>query len=265
MPTTATILHTESPDGTRIAHHVSGEGPPLVLVHGTTADHTRWAPVLPALERHFTVHALDRRGRGASGDGPAYALEREVEDVAAAVDGIGGPVDLVGHSFGAAVGLEAALLTRNVRRLVLYEGGAKRPGQSFAGLFARLASLLEAGDREGVVLGLMGEAVRPEEIEVLRSLPAWTARIAAAHTVPREIAAHDGYVFDPARFAHLAVPTLLLLGGESPEPEHEAARDIAAALRDATIAVMPGQGHAAMDTGTEVFTTEVLRFLRGTG
>src|SRR5688572_26807167 len=72
-----------SPDGTAIAVWRSGAGPPLVLVHGTTADHSRWAPVVPALEERFTVLAIDRRGRGRSGDADHYALERESEDVAA--------------------------------------------------------------------------------------------------------------------------------------------------------------------------------------
>src|SRR5688572_24310787 len=110
-----------SGDGTTIACEKIGSGPPLVLVHGTAADHTRWAPVLPALSGRFTIYACDRRGRGASGDGASYAMEREFEDVAAVVDGIGGPVDLLGHSYGALCSLEAAVLARNLRRLALYE------------------------------------------------------------------------------------------------------------------------------------------------
>lgn len=64
-----------SRDGTEIAYWTSGSGPPLVLVHGAPADHTRWRPLLPFLEPHATVHAMDRRGRGASGDGREYRLE----------------------------------------------------------------------------------------------------------------------------------------------------------------------------------------------
>ena len=75
-----------SEDGTPIAAWRSGEGPPLVLVHGAAADHSRWAPVLPALEARFTVVAIDRRGRGQSGDAREYAIEREYEDVAAVVE-----------------------------------------------------------------------------------------------------------------------------------------------------------------------------------
>jgi pimeloyl-ACP methyl ester carboxylesterase len=66
-----------SEDGTPVAVWRGGEGPPLVLIHGAAADHHRWAPVLPALEQHFAVFAIDRRGRGRSGDAAAYALERE--------------------------------------------------------------------------------------------------------------------------------------------------------------------------------------------
>jgi pimeloyl-ACP methyl ester carboxylesterase len=68
--TEATTRQVTSRDGTKIAYWTSGEGPPLVLVHGASADHTRWQPLLPYLESHATVHALDRRGRGARGDGP---------------------------------------------------------------------------------------------------------------------------------------------------------------------------------------------------
>ena len=83
--TEATVTRVASRDGTEIGWWTSGEGPPLVLVHGAVADHTRWRPLLPYLEAHATVHAMDRRGRGASGDAPVYDLAREFEDVAAVV------------------------------------------------------------------------------------------------------------------------------------------------------------------------------------
>jgi len=110
-----------SADGTPIAFWRSGSGPPLVLVHGTSADHTRWAGVLPLLESHFTVYALDRRGRGGSGDAGRYAIEREIEDVVAVLDAVGERVVLVGHSYGAICALEAAARAPGVRALILYE------------------------------------------------------------------------------------------------------------------------------------------------
>jgi len=177
-----------SKDGTPIACDKSGDGPPLVLVHGTTADHTRWAPVLPAVRARFTVYACDRRSSGASGDGPSYSMEREVEDVAAVVNGTGGPVDLLGHSYGAICSLEAATRAKNLRRLVLYEppipaGTPLTP----PGVMDRLQALLDAGDREGVVSTFMLEVPRvpPDQLDRMRSLPAWQARVAAAGTSPR--------------------------------------------------------------------------------
>jgi pimeloyl-ACP methyl ester carboxylesterase len=96
----------------------------------------------------------------------------------------------------------------------------------------------------------------------MRSLPAWEARRAAAHTIPREERANREYVFDPDRFRELRVPTLFLLGGDSPPLFSVAADAVRAALPDCRVAVMEGQRHAAMDTGTAVFTREVLGFLR---
>lgn len=97
-----------------------------MVVHGAPADHTRWRLLLPFLEPHRTVHAMDRRGRGGSGDGPEYDIAREYEDVAAVVDAVAGTagstVDLYGHSHGGIVAFGAAALTANIHKLVLYEG-----------------------------------------------------------------------------------------------------------------------------------------------
>src|SRR5262245_4652708 len=100
-----------SKDGTLLAYRQAGVGPPLVLVHGTGGSSARWMPILPALEEHLSMYALDRRGGGDSGDGPNYALEREFEDVASVIDSIGQGVSLLGYSFGGICALEAALLT----------------------------------------------------------------------------------------------------------------------------------------------------------
>jgi pimeloyl-ACP methyl ester carboxylesterase len=254
-----------SKDGTPIACWRSGEGPPLVLVHGTAADHGRWRPVLPAFEERFTVCAVDRRGRGGSGDSDDYAIEREFEDVDAVVASLGEPVHLLGHSYGALCALEAALLARNVHKLVLYDPGIEVAGQQIYPheVIDRLEALLGAGDRDGVVATTMREVagLPPETVEYMRSQPVWQARVDAAHTIPRELRAVKAYALDPERFRVLGVPTMLLSGGDSPAALRKAAEDVAETLPDSRMVVMPGQGHAAMDTGTDLFTTEVLHFL----
>ena len=251
-----------SADGTPIAVWRSGNGPPLVLVHGTAADHSRWAPVLPALAARFTVLAVDRRGRGASGDARDYALEREAEDVAAVIARAGDDVSVLGHSYGAGCAVEAARLAGGLRRLILYEpplGYVIAP----AGLVDRLEALLAAGERDELVAAFMQQVagVPPEQIELMRSLPAWQSRMAAAHTIAREQRVTDGYRFEAARFADVDVPTLLLLGGESSDAFRRAAEVLHAALPESRLVELPGQRHIAMDTATDLFTTEVLGFL----
>lgn len=257
MPDTVT-----SADGTPIAVWRSGSGPPLVLVHGAMGDHTRWAPVIPALEERCTVLAMDRRGRGPSGDSDAYSLEREVEDVVAVVEAAGDDVSLLGHSHGGVCALEAALRADGLSKLVLYE-----PPLGFLGgspeVVERLEALLAEDRREEALTLFITEVARqpPEAIELMRSLPSWEARLAAAHTLPREERATREYRFDPDRFRDLGVPTLFMLGGDSPEPFRQASDAVAGALPNCKVVVMPGQRHAAMDTGTELFLRELLAFL----
>jgi pimeloyl-ACP methyl ester carboxylesterase len=252
----------ESTDGTLIAVWRTGTGPPLLLVHGAAADHSRWAPVLPALGEHFTVLTMDRRGRGRSGDAGDYAIEREYEDVVTVVGWAGDEVNVLGHSYGGICALEAALITDRIRRLVLYEpplGFVRSPPH----VVERLLELLQQGQRDELIAYFMREVagLSADQVELLRSLPAWGARLQAADTIPREERANREYVFDPARFRELHVPTLFLQGGESAEPFKAAAEAARSALGDCRVVVMPGQQHAAMDTGTELFTSEVLRFL----
>jgi len=253
-----------SRDGTRIAFWKSGSGLPLVVVHGTTADHTRWAGILHELERHFTVYAVDRRGRGGSGDKPDYHIEREFEDVAAVVDAIGEPVFLLGHSYGALVSLEAALQTDNMRRLILYEPPLPAGTDLFPdGALDRIQAHVDRGELEAGLTVFFREVVgMPDtEFEVYSRLPAWQVRIGLAPTIPRESFAEMGYQFDPARFAELSVPTLLMVGGDSAPAFRSVIMQLDEALPVSTVAVLEGQQHVAMDTAPELFLGEVMGFL----
>jgi pimeloyl-ACP methyl ester carboxylesterase len=126
-------------------------------------------------------------------------------------------------------------------------------------------SSLKAGDRERALTTFYCDIalISPEEIEMLRSLPTWPARVALAPTIPHEMRAFESYVsnFDPARLANLRTPTLILLGDDSPALEKAAAEALDAALPDSQIVVMPHQAHIAHRTAPEVFVREVVRFL----
>jgi pimeloyl-ACP methyl ester carboxylesterase len=255
-----------SSDGTPVSVWKGGSGPPLLLIHGATADHsTTWRFVRSELEERFTVYAMDRRGRGGSGDGPAYHLTREAEDVAAVLSAIPGPVSVVGHSYGALVAIEAALMAPNLDRLILYEGVPLRGSDLYPpGAIERLEELGQAGDLDGMLTAMFRELVElpPEELELLRSQEdAWEVRLRNAATLPRELGAEGDYVFRPERFRGMTAPTLLLVGGESPPRELANARGVAAGLPDARVVILPGQQHAAMYAAPELFVREVSRFL----
>jgi pimeloyl-ACP methyl ester carboxylesterase len=254
---------TVSRDGTPIAWWTSGAGPDLLLVHGTTADHTRWESMTPLLESQVTVHAMDRRGRGGSGDSPSFSLDAEADDVIAVVEAIGGPVDVFGHSQGALYVLEAALRTSGIRRMVLYE-----PPIEVAApleLRRRVATLVAQGRRDEAVTTFLHEVagMTEDQLARARSLPSWAARVAAARTVVREEEVSAAYRFDPARLARCAVPTLLLDGTESPPELRAGTARVAAALPDVRIVRLEGHGHVAMLSDPELVVRETLAFLAG--
>jgi pimeloyl-ACP methyl ester carboxylesterase len=259
------VEHVTSKDGIPIAYERSGKGIPLVLIHGAAADHSRWKPILPDLRKHFAVYAVDRRGRGQSGDVEPYALEREYEDVVGVVDSIQGPVNLLGHSYGAICSLEASLKTSNLRKLILYEPPIHTDVREDYSLDAldRMNSSLRVGEREKALLIFLQEiaGIPQNEIQILRSLPSWPSRVAAAHTLPREEASVGSYLFEPQRFSRMKTPTLLLLGGDSPSFYRAAIEALRKSIVNSRIVVIPGQRHAAIETAPELFLSEVIGFL----
>jgi len=234
------------------------------LVHGTGATAARWTPVLPALAAHFSVYTLDRRGRGESGDAADYAIEHEFEDVASLVDSLVQPVYLLAHSYGGVCALEAARLTPHVQKLVLYEPPIPVEGFPIydSRVLERLESLLAAGEREQVATTFLQEVVRmsPRELKMLQSSPAWPGRVAAAHTLPRELRQTDRYRFKSQQFERFNVPTLLIVGGDSPVFFKKAVEVLHTSLPQSRVVVLPGQQHIAMDTAPELFVREVVSF-----
>jgi pimeloyl-ACP methyl ester carboxylesterase len=260
--------HVISRDGTRIACDRRGAGPALVLVHGTGIDHSYWDPVVPGLERQFTLHIVDRRGRGHSGDEAPYAIQREFEDVAAVVESVPGRPFLLGHSYGALCSLEAALLTTRIAAMILNEPPMRTTVAVVYPADAREDFLADigAGKLETGLLTLYeAGGMSPEEVALLRSLPTWQARVAAVPTMLREIESVRDYTFDPSRFEAMKTPTLLLVGGQTDEVYRAAIETLHAALPDNRLVVMPGQGHDPVITDPKDYVTEVLRFFLGDG
>lgn len=260
---------TRSGDGTRIAWFRDGTGSPLLLVHGTTADHSTWRVTGPLLAPGFTTYAIDRRGRGASGDGDAYSIEREYADLASVAEEVAGihgrSVDVVGHSYGGRVGLGACLRADAIRRLVVYEGAPAPPGSTYQApdLVDRLRSLVSAGDRAEALRTFMRVVVGMDDagLQAFEAAPVWPLRVAAAHTIVRELEAESSEQAGLEVLARVRLPVLQLLGGESLPIFGMATRALDERLHDGRVVVLAGQKHAAHHGGAEAFVRAIRQFL----
>jgi pimeloyl-ACP methyl ester carboxylesterase len=251
-----------------IACQTSGWGPPLVLVHGAGSACWGFDLLRPLLEPDFTVIALDRRGRGDSGEGESYRIEREFEDVAAVVSEAGaghdGPVFLLGHSYGGLLAAGAAPLVDRLTRLILYE-------PAMGGVLAapdvtdRWQRLTEDGRREQMVDEFLREVggYSEAEIEDMRRTPVWDARLAIAHTVPRELRAENAFRIHRRALGRLPMPVLMLVGTRSPEWARRSTEAYAAALSDVRVHELEGHGHGAATSGPDLLAAEIRDFLTG--
>jgi len=247
-----------------------GARAPLLLVHGATADHTTWRTVGPAFAATRPVFALDRRGRGASGDATAYSIEREFEDLAAVSEGLArehgvAAIDVAGHSYGGRCALGASLLTRAIRRAVVYEGAPVPPGSSYRpdGLVEAVRSALERGDDEGALATFLAGIVGMSEAELdaYRANPVWPARVVAAQTILREVEAEASAPASLEALSRVTIPVLLLLGSTSRSPFRIGTDALAARLVHAEVDVIEGAAHAAHHTHARDFVTAVEAFL----
>jgi pimeloyl-ACP methyl ester carboxylesterase len=260
----------DSRDGTPIVVFTSGIGPPLLLVHGTAGDHSTFRVIGPRLAASRTLDAMDRRGRGASGDTPPYAIEREFEDVAAVADRLaaetGRLVDVFGHSYGGRCALGAALRTDAIRRVISYEGAPTPPGVTYhpPGLDEALAVALAADDGAEVLATFMRRVVgmTDAELAAYRADPVWPARVAATPTIVRELAAETSPEGSLEALANVRQPVLQILGGASLPAFRAATIALDGRLSDGRIVEIAGARHAAHHTHPDEMVDAVIAFLR---
>lgn len=244
----------KSHDGTTIAFDQSGAGPPLVLVGGmfeqrAMDSETARLARAPLLAQHFSVIHYDRRGRGDSGDTSPFAVEREIEDIAALIDGAGGAAFVFGISSGAALALHAAAaLGDRVRKLAIYEppyNDDPEARQAWSLFRQRLDAVLaegRSGDAVGLFMGLMG--VPDDQLAAMRAYPMWPMWESIAPTIAYDAAALGADASVPvALAAGVAVPTLIMDGADSYPFMHATAQALAAAMPNARHRTLDGQTH----------------------
>ncbi len=261
-----------SPDGTRIAVFRSGvaDGPPLLLAHGAAADHTTFRVIGPMLGTTFDVYAIDRRGRGASGDTLPYAIQREFEDVAAVAATVAdsrelAAVDVFGHSYGGRCSLGAALLTPAIGRVISYEGAPTPPDMHYSDPadIADLALLDAAGRHDELLETFMRRVVGMDEAAVAayRADPVWPARVAAAHTIVRELGSEEASEAGLERLGSVRRPVLQIVGGDSIPEFVESTQALAERLANGRVVVIPGARHSAHHTHPDALVSAVRTFL----
>ena len=243
-----------SKDGTTIAFDQSGKGPALILVGGmfeqrAMDSETAQLAALPLLAQHFTVFHYDRRGRGDSTDTLPYAVEREIEDIEALIDEGGGSAYVFGISSGAALAFEAALaLGGKVKKLTMYEApynddeDARQAWKEFRQQLKEVLAAGRRGDAVALFMSLLGASA--DQIEGMRQHPMWPMWEAVAPTIAYDATVLGEDASVPAgRAANVAVPALIMDGGESYPFMHIAATALANAAPNAQHRTLEGQTH----------------------
>jgi pimeloyl-ACP methyl ester carboxylesterase len=245
-----------SNDGTRIAYDRHGSGSPTVILVGGALSYRRFKSMEQLAELlgdSCTVINYDRRGRGDSTEVKPFAVEREIEDIAALIEGVGGRASLWGWSSGGALALRAAGAGIGVERVSVYEvpfmvePGLARSTRDYG---ERLDQLVAAGDENGAVRHFMRNAIGipAPVVAAMRLLPMWKRIRPSARTLPYDWAAlgeHTMYgaPLDPAEWASVTMPVLVAYGAKSPAPLRQGSRALAEVLPDAELLELEGVGH----------------------
>jgi pimeloyl-ACP methyl ester carboxylesterase len=237
-----------SRDGTPIAYERAGDGHPIIFAAGIFNDHTRCAELAMELEAGHTVITYDRRGRGRSGDTRPYAIEREVEDLTALIELVGGSAAVFGYSSGAVLAWKAAADGAPITHLVLFEPpiGFDPADRAPADLPERVASLVDQG-RPGDAVALCqieGIGLPEQMVAQFRQSPMWPALEAMAQSAGYDMTITTTIADPTAEMTAVSTPTLFLSGAQTWPKLSGAARALAeatpaAAHRD----VAGGQNH----------------------
>lgn len=249
-------MHTvTSSDGTRIAYDRYGEGPALILVNGAMGyrKFKKFEQLATALSEQCTVINYDRRGRGDSGEAGPASAQREVDDIAALIDAVGGRATLWGWSSGGAVALRAAAADIGVEKLVVYETPfktdpeAKYPTDDYG---ARLEQIVAEGDPKRAARHFLRNAIGipAPMVAVMSRIPMFKKFAANGLTLTFDLAAlgeHNmhGRPLEAEEWATVTCPTLVVYGSKTYPVLKHASKALAEVLPNATLRELAGQKH----------------------
>jgi pimeloyl-ACP methyl ester carboxylesterase len=263
-----------SADGTTISYRTTGQGPGLILLPGALATGRDFDGPARALGEWFTVHTLDRRGRGGSGpQGARYSAEREGEDIAA-VQAATGAGFIAGHSFGGFLALEAMSAGQQYRRAAVYEPGVLLGGHGPAALAwaSRCQRELEGGRPlaafltfiRGVHPDTTGKVPRPVLRLIILTAIRRRERRQNYALLGTAIAEHQQaarLANQPQRYAHIPVPTLLMAGKDASKTTMgQVVAQLAAVLPSTQVATFPKLDHFGPQKAPETIADAIRTF-----
>jgi pimeloyl-ACP methyl ester carboxylesterase len=253
-----------SKDGTAIAYDTIGAGPGLVLIAGAFTARAFYVPLAAALSEVFTVVTYDRRGRGDSGDTTPYAIDREVEDLAAVQEATGASYGYADSS-GVMVLLRAVKAGVPFEKLAIMEPPFRVEGAPPAPdrYLERLQEFVAAGNLGSAAELFIVEAVgQPQEmVDQMKPTPLWAALEAMAPTLVYDALQLGDSSVPSELLAAIPVETLALCSSTSPEWLQNASRTAAEGLPNAKARTLEGEFH---QIPPEVLTPALAEFFLGT-
>jgi pimeloyl-ACP methyl ester carboxylesterase len=260
--------------GDDIAYEVFGDGPPLVLLHGTPSSTYLWRNVAPRLADDFTVHLYDLAGYGASTqrDGQDVSLAAQTDIAAELLDywHLVEPA-IAGHDFGGAIALRLMLLNgQRFRRVALLDAVAIAP---WITPFSRhvhrhmeaFATVPEHIHRQMIATHIRTAIHRPISDEDLAPyLRPWLGPVGQA-AYYRQVSQFDEVYtreIEP-RYGEIDTPTLVLWGAEDGWLDPRFGRQLADMIPGARLSLIPGAGHFVQEDQPAAVAVELDAFFRG--
>ena len=242
-PETGSII---SDDGLKVGYTKFGNGPSVVIVHGSYSVQENWFEFARLLADAYTVYVYDRRGRGKSlDDDNPFSFEMEVNDLAAIVHLAGDPVSIIAHSYGGAIALSYVLRVSFKGRIVFYEPMNGIFDAVSQGLLPELKLLVADGklDEATVLTQTRIVGFDRSSVEASRRSPTWSTSTRMTKVFLRELEALDNLKPRSDETDKIQTKAFLLLGTESPHGIRKASAAVVARVRGITVYPVYNQGH----------------------
>ena len=258
-------MPTATIHGAAIHYETQGEGPPIVFIHGLGGTSNVWHAQRITLSRYFKVIVTDLTGSGRSDKTPrTYSLEQWADDSAGLIDHL--QLDqavVVGHSMGTAIVQKFAARHPQKTKAIILAGALVELGPPGKEAFAKRAEAVEKEGMIGVADAILAGALSAGTRERNPALTGMVREMLLAND-PKCYAGHCRALIQGSARAdqpNIKCPTLLVVGDQDPVTPLALQRQIAAAIGQARIRIVPNTAHLTMLECPEAFNAAVLEFL----